>query len=57
MAGHGHQDGQAKETSVVLSVGTSGVLVVKGPGATRGREGGRGIVTEKSVPVVLCREG
>ena len=39
MAGHGHQDGQAKETSVILSVGTSGVLVVKGPGATREREG------------------
>ena len=41
MAGYCHQDGQAKETSVVLSVGAPRVLVVEGPGAARvgpGRE-------------------
>ena len=35
MAGYCHQDGQAKETSVVLSVGAPRVLVVEGPGAAR----------------------
>ena len=48
MAGYCHQDGQAKETSVVLSVGAPRVLVVEGPGATRvgqGREGKRRYVT------------
>ncbi len=48
MAGYCHQDGQAKETSVVLSVGTPRVLVVEGPGTTRTGQG-REEVKEKKI--------
>ena len=53
MTGHRHQDGQAKETSVVLSVGAPRVVVVEGPGATRVGQG-REEAKEKKI-LMLCQ--